>query len=87
MLFRSEWINNKTTPLEYPISAALTSPSWVGKTVMFVPDDSSSLARMSAEAVWKAQTGPGAWLTHGKPKEAFEAGIVDDVTQLSELKS
>jgi len=85
--FEGEWINNKTVPLDYPSSAALTSPSWVGKKVMFVPDDSSSLALMSVEAVWKAQTGVGAWLTHGKPKEAFQAGIVDDITQLSELQS
>lgn len=81
--FDGEWINNKTVPLDFPLNAPLTSTSWVGKTVMFVPDNSSSLALMSAEAVWKAQAGPGAWLTHGRPKESFEAGIVDDVTQLS----
>jgi hypothetical protein len=84
--FDGEWITNKTVPLDFPISAELTNLNWVGKTLMFVPDNSSSLALMSAEAVWKAQTGPGAWLTHGKPRESFEAGIVDDVTQLSELK-
>lgn len=83
--FDGEWITNKTSPLEFPISAELTNLNWIGKTVMFVPDNSSSLALMSAEAVWKAQTGPGAWLTHGRPPESFEAGIVDDVTQLSEL--
>lgn len=85
--FDAEWINNKTVPLLEPLNAGLTNPSWVGKTIMFVPDDSSSLALMSSQAVWNAQEGPGSWLTHGHPREAFEDGIVDDVTQLSELPS
>jgi hypothetical protein len=83
--FEGDWIQYKTVPLSSPIEASLTDPRWVGNTVLLVPGDSSGLARMSSEAVWKAKSGPGAWLTHGTPPQPFEQGLVDDVTQLSEI--
>ena len=82
--FEAEWITNKTVPLMNPIDASLTSEKWVGKTLMFVPSDSSDLDFMSSQAVWTAKSGPGAWLTHGTPPLPVDSEVVDDVTQLEE---
>ena len=57
-------------------SVAATDKSVRGKVVAFIASSGEGISRRKASLVWK-KNGPGAWLTHGRPKIDI-AGIAED---------